>query len=43
MPHELVTVDWEGRPVAAFVPAPLPRWVRSARRPDATPPAPKGS
>ena len=23
MPHELVTVEWEGRPVAAFVPAPL--------------------
>ena len=23
MPNELVTVDWEGRPVAAFVPAPL--------------------
>jgi len=23
MPHEVVTVDWEGRPVAAFVPAPL--------------------
>ena len=23
MPHEVVTVDWEGRPVDAFVPAPL--------------------
>jgi len=23
MPHEVVTVDWEGRPVGAFVPAPL--------------------
>jgi Fic family protein len=23
MPHEVVTVDWEGRPVAAFLPAPL--------------------
>ena len=23
MPHEVVTVEWEGRPVGAFVPAPL--------------------
>jgi Fic family protein len=23
MPHEVVSVDWEGRPVGAFVPAPL--------------------
>ena len=23
MPHEVVNVDWEGRPVGAFVPAPL--------------------
>src|ERR1700722_20699231 len=23
MPHEVVTVDWEGRTVGAFVPAPL--------------------
>jgi hypothetical protein len=23
MPHEVVTVDWEGRPIGTFVPAPL--------------------
>ena len=23
MPHDVVMVDWDGRPVAAFVPAPL--------------------
>ena len=44
MPHQLVTVEWEGRPVEAFVTrSPSSGWARSARTPGATRPAPKGS
>jgi Fic family protein len=37
MPHEVVTIEWEGRPVDAFVPAPLAEVVRlvSSARVDA--------